>query len=244
MDGQLLAAALIHGFRARRPDETEARYRAALIDHVATRDYAAAFELIVRRAQTAWTPDDARAFQDYLQSRTGPPEDLSPGVHAFPLQMTAPGASPVTEAALLRIAETTLDGFMQTRRDRPTAALPVLVLALLTDGRVISTSVRSCDRLAILKTLAQTHPLFGFVLAFDAWMHKVVNGCASKQDALLLHVGTRDLRQMRCRPYRLEGGRVTFVEPPPPDLDKRDAAHVDDPYASVFVTATAPGKAQ
>jgi hypothetical protein len=66
---------------------------------------------------------------------------------------------------------------------------------------------------------------------------------ASKVDVIVQHIMTRDLRLTKRRPYRVEGGRTVFDDPPPRDLDGRvEGPNFDDPYAEIFVTVPpAPG---
>ena len=132
---------------------------------------------------------------------------------------------------------------------------------LLTDGHVRVTAVANrADRRAVLNTLAHNHPVFGFALVFDAFLHAVVNGPSGKRtesvDVLMAQIGTRDLRVMRRRPYRRVKGRAVFETPPPEDVTwnppggagtapTRGDLHIEtDPYAGLFLTVPTSSRAQ
>jgi len=109
---------------------------------------------------------------------------------------------------------------------------------LLTTGEARLILPSSDDRIAVVKALARTQPVFGFAITFDAWAHQITVGLrAQKVDNLVQHVITRDLRLIKRRPYRVADGRAVFDDPPPADLDGRgEGPHLDDPYAEIFVT--------
>jgi hypothetical protein len=59
----------------------------------------------------------------------------------------------------------------------------------------------SRDRLAVLQMAAKRWALYGYVLVFDAFVHAIdrEKRTASKRDALLAHVGTREDRHVLQR---------------------------------------------
>jgi len=238
----LAAAAIVtYKFRTRRPHEPEAEYLGDLVQHVEQRDFAAAHELRVGRRQADWTKADVQAFHEHLNRRGwhGPSEDLPPGVTVRPALEI--GIAEVSEAGLLAYATEMLDALVDLRKRRPTGELWIAASVVLTDGRALATFVSRGDRVAVIKALARTQPVFGFVVACDVFIHGIDTrrGEATKQDAIIAHVGTREIRLIKVRPYALEHGQAVFVDPPPPDIDK--AAEVcSDPYAGIFVTVPPP----
>jgi hypothetical protein len=132
---------------------------------------------------------------------------------------------------------------METRRADPAREIPILIHLLMTDGRIFVTPVARGDRVAIVTTIARTMPLYGFIVLADVFIHGIdaAAGHATKTDALVAHVGTRDLRRMMTRPYRVVDGRAVFLEAPP-DVDKRGAETLSDPYAGVFAMPATPGR--
>jgi len=245
----MAAAAAAWGFRPRGPFEGQEAYRAALIEHVECRDYATAHELRVGRRQSAWTDADLEAFRRHMLERRGEPrQELPPGTVL--VGGVIGGEFEATEDGLLSLARTALAAFVDMRRRDPGAELPILAHVLLTTGEAWVTPVGRRDRVAVLRYLAREGPVFGYVLCADTFIHSIPAeghpGRAMKTDALVVHVGTRDLRRMMVRPYTVRDGRAVFNDPPPPDVDKRkEGGWIDhDPYATVFVTATAPSRAQ
>jgi hypothetical protein len=233
-----------YDFRAPRVNEDPAAYRAALIAHVERRDFAAAHELRVGRPQAAWTAAEVQEFKRWMMNMAGPRQEFPPGtVKGFPI-IRDEGPLAATEATMLGIADRGLAYAMELRRTRRKAreAQPILINVLLTTGVLLTTHVQRGDRVALLKQLARTEPVFGFFIVFDAWMHKIDerDGTASRVDAIVAQVGTRDLRLTKVRPYRIyPNGSIKFDPTPAFDLDwKRDDLGVDahDPYAEIFVS--------
>ena len=243
MISPLAAAAIVqYKFRARRPHEPEADYLGDLLHHVESRDFAAAHELRVGRRQADWTPADVQAFHDHMSRRQhGPLEDLPPGTFvAAALEL---GPVEVSPAGLLEYATEWLDTVVGMRTRRPTGELLIVASVVLLNGRALATQVGRAERVAVVKALARSQPVFGFVVVCDVFIHGIdtVHGQASKQDAILCHVGTREMRIMKIRPYALEHGKAVFVDPPPPDVDKAtEAGLIQDPYAGIFVSVPTP----
>lgn len=248
-DTDTLAALIVHAaktydFRARGPFEGQRQYLAALIAHVQDRDYAMAHELRLGRRQADWTHDDIEAFRRRIFDLQGPPLDPPPRGFAHLVAFDG-GHHPVTEAALLDLAARGLAAYVEKKQRFGTSAVPILANVLLTDGRLCISSLSRGDRVAFLKWVAQSMPMFGFFLIFDAFLHRISEEGstmqrAEKVDALLVHVGTRELRRMIMRPYRVFDGRALFDDPPPPDLDKRGPETLEDPYAGIFVSVPGP----
>jgi len=233
----LRAALAKYPFRDPYAHEDAESYLAALVRHLTKHDWALAHELRIGKAQADWTPAEVDEFERRMKALPRSSHELTPGVHAFPALES--GSSPVTDAALLDLAGERLAALMAMRQDDPEKNLPIVATVLLMSGKVLTALTGSDDRIAILKVLARETPVFGFVLVFDAFIHQVEKGTrATKRDALVEHIGTRDLRLVRSRPYRLEGRRAVFDVPPPPDIDGRDHARYDieDPYAEIFVS--------
>lgn len=223
-------------FRARGPFEGAQQYVDAVVAFLETRDWAAAFEVRLGKAQTEWTADDVRAFEDHVTRPRHRPDITTPIAKLF----VEVGTVPTTMVALVEIARA---GFDLLARKLPPGpdGLPVYAHVITLDGRVAVTTVSANERIAVLKTAAQQLPLYGFVLVFDAFVHSVdrVGGTATKQDALLAHVGTREDRHVLTRRYTVAGRTVRFE--PESDVDLRAAAvggpeSFRDPYAEVFVS--------
>ncbi len=261
----IMAAAIKYNFR-QPTDPTPAgvaAYVRDLIAHVNSRDWAAAHELRIGKPQAEWTPDDANGFARLLKGKTRTDHELDPGVHRFQGFDFGDGF-PVTEACLRELANDSLTDLMDMRRKDATKELPILAVVLLTTGGARLLLPGSNDRIGLLKHLARTEPVFGFALTFDSWMHELTVadtekdlsptswqtdqrriGKATKRDALVQHIITRDLRLIRRRTYGFEGTRAVFDEPAPPDIDVRvQGPTVDDPYAELFVTVPRSGVPQ
>jgi hypothetical protein len=140
------------------------------------------------------------------------------------------------------VADRFLDDAEQDRITDPSGTIPIIAIALLTDGRLLAAEPSRDDRKAILKLWADTLPVFGYVLLADVYVHRVnvdradgktVTGTETT-DALICHIGSRTgLRQMRTRPYRLVNGAAVFDPADRQDMDKRHE-QVRDPYADLF----------
>ena len=234
-------------FRGRGPFESEAQYREALIAHVETRDFALAHELRVGRAQVEWSPADVQAFRDHIEGLPGPRTEaaqaprhiMSAKVGLLSPALMADRAA--ATAALDGIATKGLDALVARRRQQPLWQIPVFITVLLESGDILVTSTGRGDRVAVIKALAQSMPVFGFTCGTDVFVHGIALDAAggatgaTKRDALIMHVGTRDLRIVKVRPYAIRQGRVYFDDPPPPDKDLR-TPDCQDPYSEIFVT--------
>lgn len=238
-------ARAVYPFRSPGLTETSAHYLDALIHHVADRDLAMAHELRVGRLQAEWTPEDVAAFKRFI----GPPHDPREDIRDdFVLIADFAHCEP-TEAALLTAAARALAICVDRRKAKPLETMPILCNVVLTDGRLMLTSPTRGDRVAVLKQMARNLPVFGFFVLADVFIHGIdfdperlpaqVPTRATKKDALIAHVGTRDLRRMMTRTYRVVDGRAVFDEPWP-DVDKRGHETMHDPYASIFVSVPTP----
>lgn len=234
-----------YGFRARGPFEGKEQYREALIDHAQRRDYAAAHEVRVGRAQAAWRPEDVQAFEEIMLARTRSehPARLPDSL----VIMEAGRLEPVTDDALIAHAADPLRFLMQRRRaDIALDIHPMLTIVLL-DGRILVTAVSRGDRISTMKAFARDMPVFGFILTFDAFMHGIdrTKGTTTKRDCLMQHIVTRTCRRVQSRPYVMQNNRAYFDSPPPPDMDPRRPGaagytSVEDPYVDVFVSVPTP----
>jgi hypothetical protein len=231
-----------YGFRRRLDRESEADWLAAFIAHVRNRDMSAAYELQLNRPQADWTPADVDAFRtDMMSGWHGPREDLAPGFQAFPM-LRDPGPFPTTDDGLRALAAKGREALCQMRREAPTKELAIMASVLLLTGDVLTTIVSRADRLAVLKMLARTQPVYGYLLAFDAFVHGITEDAAGKRatktDAILVQAGSRTARFTLVRPYRLEthgvGVRVVFGEGHEIDADTLRGGV--DPYAGIFVS--------
>jgi hypothetical protein len=225
--------------------EDPAQYREALIRHVRSRDYAMAHELRVGRAQADWTTEDVRLFKESMMAMQGPPRDALSDL-AQPMMETGRFTGPLTVDMVFEMARRMLHWFKQERRKAPQREFRPKIDLLLMDGRTLATEVNRGERIAVLKTLAQELPVYGFVIGFDAYAHILAqdNSKAEKVDCIIVHVGTRDVRVTKVWPYHYQpNGTVVFDNEPKPDLDfKGDGAH--DPYAEIFVSVPTSKTAQ
>jgi hypothetical protein len=159
------------------------------------------------------------------------------------LQGFESGPFPTTEASLIGLATSALEMSCERRRDAPTAEIPILSSVLLDTGTLVTTAVARDDRVAVLKALARSLPVFGFFIVADTFLHHSdrVTGRASKEEGLVAHLGTRELRLMMTRVYRRDGDRIVFDDPPRPVVNMRDPdLRVRDPYAGIFVSVPMP----
>lgn len=130
------------------------------------------------------------------------------------------------------------------------AELPIILQIITLESRNMVTTVSSDDRIAVLRGAARTYPLYAYALTFDAFVHNADGQTATKSDALLTHLGTRDGdRHILQRRYTVDGARVTMQ--PETDLDCRqvetptgERCTVTDPYAWVFVSVPTPARPQ
>lgn len=241
LDPMVIAAAARHNFRPRRTHEPAETYRLAVIDHVESFDFAAAHELRVGRPQAEWTADDVDAFSKWMLGHRGlPRRELRPGTAVVGLEY---GPFPVNVEQLFELATFAVDAIVAMRQEKPEASVPIVASVFLLDGRVMSGFVQRADRYAYLKSLTRNEPTFGFFLVADVFVHGVdlVTHRATKRDEIICHIGTREKRWMRRRPYTVVDGRVTFEANPPADLDLAgEGMRVSDPYADIFVSVPEP----
>jgi hypothetical protein len=235
--GDMLKAALTkYPFRERRALESLDAYLAAVVDHLRKHDWALSEEIRIGKRQADWNKADVTAFERRILSR--PRSTSQDAIQGTITIMETVAALPATEAALLEVAAMSLDGLAGRRRNAPAAPLPIVAHVLMMTGTLLTAFPSTDQRIALLKMLAQQAPVFGFVLTFDAFIHAITSEkSATKVDCLLQHIGTRDLRLVRRRPYRLIGSRVVFDDPPPEDIDSRATDwRMEDPYADIFVS--------
>jgi hypothetical protein len=115
---------------------------------------------------------------------------------------------------------------------------------LLTDGRLLTLSPSRDDRIRVLKHLARTQPVYGYTVIGDVFVHAferhpVTYECvAKKEDAFIVHMGSRSMRRVFTQPYAVTGGTVR-VDFPLRDLAGRDQM-TEDPYADIFVSVPDP----
>lgn len=241
---ELMRAAMTrYPFRAARSGEAPADYLAALVAHVEQRDYAAAHELRVGRPQAQWTQADVDSFTAHMKQRWGRAVDHSPETlmeDAYEFSMAVDGM-PVSADALIKAGETALEFLIERRQVDPAAELPCLLQVLLTDGRCLMAPVHPDDRVALVKAVVQREPVFGFVVIADVFIHALGPTTATKRDALVCHIGTREMRRMLVRPYDVRDGHAHF-DPDPPPMERFDGTvnKVYDPYAEVFVSVPLP----
>lgn len=231
-------------FRARRAGETARQYRDALIAHAEQRDFTAAHEVRVGRQQSAWTAQDVEAFHAHVRAIPPPrqedPPPLIPTLDAGQVRAERMATEALATEALLEVADRGLQALVERRTEHPRQEIAIMVTVLLTDGRLLITSPGRGDRVAVVKALARQLPVFGFTVGHDAFIHKIEPGKAAKRDAIMMHIGTREVRLLKVRPYRYEDDRRRVVfEDPLPDVDVREqtgSEHTFDPYAGIFVS--------
>jgi hypothetical protein len=230
-----------YDFRRRRWNESLPAYRHALIEHVEARDFAAAHELRIGRAQADWTPEDVAAFHARITSLPGARREFDPD-RPFALRvMMDPGPYATTDESLLALARRVVDLHCDKRVAQPREELPIVAGVLMQSGEVAYTFVDRGERIAVLRALARTQPVYGFLLAFDAFVHMIDTATkrATKRDAILCQVGTREMRRTLQRIYRVEDDRAIF-DPTSPDIEGSDLRNGVDPYADIFVSVPPP----
>lgn len=235
---RLMARAIVdYGFRLPIKGDDGNAYLAALIEHVADHDLAAAHELRIGKPQAQWTPQEVTAFRDAMMALPGPRSSFAPQDEPLVIRGMGIDGLDATDDGLRRLARVGLDSLQQMRLADPTGPLPIFASVLTTSGELITTTTQRSDRVAVLKALVQRAPVFGFLLVFDAFMHQFVGDSAIKTDALVATLGTRERRIRMCRPYHLED-RAAIFDAPWPDMDLRgpDWHADDDPYAEIFVS--------
>lgn len=228
-------------FRARGPHEKPDAYRRKLIAHVSDRDLAAGHELRVDRLQADWTREDVESFtQRHTTDLRMPREDVRGDVILIPDDGTR---TEPTDAALLAICDRNLSAMLAMRAADPRRDIRILASVLLMNGQTISAVVADrSDRVAVIKQMARHLPVFGYVLVADCFIHSVdtSRGVATKTDAFIAHVGTRELRLTRVRPYHVDASGTVVVDPPREDITPAsDWKVAHDPYAAIFVSVPA-----
>ena len=233
-------------FRRRGPFESAQAYVDAVIAFLQTRDWAASFEVRLGKPQTEWSAADVQSFHDHLTRPRNRPNDTP--VSALFLEVCT---VPCTVEALLALADASFEDLAAQRRAKPLLELPIYAQVVTLEGRVLVTTASSDNRLGVLKNAAQQLPLYGYVLTFDAFVHGLTptTGTATKRDALLCHVGTREARHVLQRPYTVTGRRVTFDAPIDINLHETrnadgTAIQFEDPYAELFVSVPTPARPQ
>jgi hypothetical protein len=238
-------AATRHRFRQRGPFEGAEQYAAALITHLENEDWAMAHEVRVGRRQADWTPEDVESFRQRMLGRHRRPRpDVHKEVHAAEIPMVIEdGRFTLSEDAMVGLAHQGLASMTRMRKNNPGRSLLIMVSAMLSTGKMITAAVNRDDRVSLLKHMAKEVPVYGYLVVADTFVHHLPvagqPGLPTKQDALVAHVGTREIRRMIVRPYTYSADRtrVTFDPNPPPDVDKRGPGVEHDPYAEIF---TAP----
>jgi hypothetical protein len=231
-------------FRAQRSTETATEYRGALIRHVAQRDFAAAHELRLNKRQADWTSDEARGFREHMERLPRSTHEVDAGPIGFPV-LTTPDRFPATDDSLLVMATRAVGFCVDFRLKDPLKEFAPMLSVLLIDGRVLHALPGRDDRIRAIKLLGRQYPVFGFVLAADVFIHGFVRHPvtnverAVKQDAFVVHVGSRTLRRIFTQVYRIEAGRAIFEAVREPLTDDH-LTGFDDPYADVFVSVPVP----
>lgn len=231
-------------FRTRRAHEPLEAYRAALVDHIRRRDFAAAHEVRVNKPQAAWSPEDVAAFRAILESEPPARTEFSEphlvaGLSSGPHTVSLENLRELADAGLAAFRQR-LEALGGAPGDSSTPTQP-LVGVLLTTGEMLTTVAARGDRVATVKALAREQPVFGFFVVTDALMHAIdeKTGQATRRDCLIVNIGTREVRILRRQMYRFTDRGIEFEAPV--DLDLRsDAVAVNDPYASIFVSVPEP----
>jgi hypothetical protein len=235
---ELIAAAVArYEFRRQLRKETAAAYRVALIDHVETRDFAAAHELRIGKPQAEWSPDDVQDFKTRTLKIPRVRREFAPGETPIGLPVVCvAGGGPVTEELLFTLADNGLTAVIERRIAEPQWDVPILISALLMDGSLVATTSARGSRVAILKYLARNSPLFGFFIAADMFLHTIDDTTATKTEGIIMHIGTRERRLVRLATYSRTPAGVVFA----PTKDMIPTATDEDPYADVFVSVPPP----
>lgn len=232
-------ALTLYPFRDIRSDEQRPTYLRALVEHVQDHDWGLAFEILFGKRQVDWTPDETRRFVEHMTNRPMPTNKAPATLDE--LDITPPesgGIWPVTDEAMDEMLTEMMTALLDWRRDQPTKSLPVMIAVLMMTGEMTFAQVGRGDRVRALKYLAQHAPVYGYVIAFDAFMHTIDGSSrATKTDCILGHVGTRTLRRTRRMPYRyMDDRRRIEVLPQLPDFTPNADNEAVDPYAEIFVS--------
>ena len=238
---EMLAAAVVR-FEFREPTAGESLdgYIGRLITHVAERDLAAAHELRVGKPQAEWDNEDVTAFHKRMtRPRRAGFDD--PAVPFACLGFDHGERLPVTDESLLLLADKALAFAVDFRTKDATKDLYILATVLLTTGDVFTATPDRDDRFRVIRHLAQTKPVYGYVVMSDAYIHSILHEpgkpqTATKQDALMVHVGSRSMRQVIVQPYRISGSQAVFEE----RRDVPPGEMTEDPYAGLLVSVPVP----
>ena len=226
-----------------------AQWMVRLVAHVEQRDWAEAFEIMVGKPQAEWSPEDVQAFADRRLNPDRPraKREFAPGEY-----FAVPGVEELSSTyersldSVIALASKGLDWFVTERKRAPSRELPIIASVLLIDGHILSAACDSDNRIAVIKHLARTMPVYGFWLVFDAFVHAMQIGPeakATKRDCLICQMGTRDARRMMRRSYEVLHGVAVF-DPPLDDMTDDTIRSGEDPYAEIFVSVPTPsGKA-
>lgn len=238
LDDLIATAAARYQFRRRLRTETAAAYRHALIDHVESRDFAAAFELRIGKPQAEWAPDDVHDFKTRIFKIPRVRQEFAPGQTPIGLPVVCvAGDGTASDELLFKLADNGLAAVIDRRIAEPAWEVPVLISALLTDGTLMATSSARGNRVAVLKYLARNTPLFGYFIAADMFLHQITVGkSATKAEGIIMHVGTRERRLVRIATYERTPAGIVFA----PTKDMVPNAGDEDPYAEVFVSVPPP----
>jgi hypothetical protein len=239
LDELIITAVNKYQFRRQLRTETAAAYRNALITHVEVRDFSAAHELRVGKVQAAWTKDEIAQFRDRILRMPGPQREFAPGTEPFALAIvgTEPGSEAVTEANLRALAERGLNGLIDHRREEPEWECPIYISVLLWNGALLTTVTQRQNRVAVIKHLARNAPVFGFFVGADMFLHSFSKDTAQRQEGILMHLGTRELRVTRVATYTRTAAGIVFAAPF--EMDMRQP-NVEDPYSEIFVSGAPP----
>jgi len=238
LDELIAVAVARYEFRRQLRKETAAAYRVALIDHVETRDFAAAHELRIGKPQAEWSPDDVHDFKTRTLKIPRVRQEFAPGETPFglPVVCVAGGSAAVTDELLFTLADNGLTAVIERRIAEPQWDVPILISALLMDGSLVATTSARGSRVAVLKYLARNSPLFGFFIAADMFLHTIDDTTATKTEGIIMHIGTRERRLVRLATYSRTPAGVVFA----PTKDMVPTASDEDPYAEVFVSVPPP----
>ncbi len=225
-------------FRLPTREEDKLEYIKELIRHVDKRDWSAAHELRVGRRQVDWTPEDVKLFHEQFgHGHRGVRDTFKSNPTSF-VYVEHKKSYETSDAGLMELANKELDIYASMRVDKPTKQLPAVCCVLDTTGSVRSTISDPEDRIAIVKTLDKIQPIFGFVVIIDAYRHAVdiVVGKATKVDSIVCHIGSRTLRRILSRDYKIENDVVIFTGETEenPSFDNPKMKMTQDPYAQIF----------
>jgi hypothetical protein len=238
----IASACLRYGYRAQRPGESDEQYRMAAHAEVRKFDFALSFEIKLGRVQAEWTAAEVEAFRVFASSGSGPRRRLDP---FKTYECVETEGFDLTVDALHQQAEINLAAFRLHQVQQPGRSLPVVLDALLADGRMLTFLPDSEDRLSLLLAIAETHTLWGFVLTYDAWGHRLDNvgtphATAHREEVFMCRIKTRDYDHL-WREFYTRDASGAGVFQPREDSDLLGAQRLEihsDPYADVFAIPT------